>query len=103
LLAEFVAIVFVSERGSPFTTAGFARMIERTTIAVYREAAGAARESGARLTKQENSIGIWHRRHAGGSAKNLTVAEDQARRGVPRRIVRVVSRDLGHRPACRHS
>jgi hypothetical protein len=35
LLAEFAAFVFVSERGSPFTTAGFARMIERTTIAVY--------------------------------------------------------------------
>jgi site-specific recombinase XerD len=29
--------VFVSERGSPFTTAGFARMIERAAVAASLE------------------------------------------------------------------
>src|SRR3982074_2694249 len=52
--------VFVSERGSPFTTAGFARMIERAAVAAGLKTQGASTHAAPRLRLRSGQQGPRH-------------------------------------------
>ena len=74
--------VFTSERGAPFSTAGFARMVERAGMEAQASVQGAPAHAAARLRLRAGEQGARHAR-----AASLSRAPEHPAHGALHRVV----------------